>query len=74
MLNVVLYLYSFNFWYHFNLIRISVDPEGIPGKLGVWWEYTLNGALRCTHSHTQSQCRVANPPISMFLGGGREST
>lgn len=26
----------------FILVRITVDPELIPGTLGAWWEYTLD--------------------------------
>lgn len=36
---------------------VGVDPESIPGILGIRWEYALNGM-------------PVLPPTGIFLGGG----
>lgn len=58
--------------------RVMVDPEPIPGTLGVRREYILDGTpvyrrAACTHifSHTFI---LASSPIGMFLGRAKKPT
>lgn len=53
MFTATKFIHSFILSYCFILVRVALNPEPIPGMLGVKQEYTLNGmSIAGHHAHT----------------------